>query len=354
MMAKIVALCDKIMPKILLVFIMVIVTAASYHGFFAKHTFVDSGVRNSFSLIIEEKAHRPFVHRQLLPITTKFVVSNLPDNIKNELENSRFIEKNYIKAKPPIKYHSEYVLLYILCYLAFLSSTFMIALVLMETTGNKVASLLASLIFALIFPLLETGGGYYYDFFEVLFFVLAIYLAIHGRYVSFFMMVPLAELNKEAFLFFIPMLYPFFRKNLSKYKSCLLIAFGIIISGVTYCWIKQQFLGNPGGMVEFQLGNHVRNLFNWYSYVAWEVNYGIITGSQMFLLYIFMVAYIIRQSWNNLSGSWKLHTKIVVTIQWPLYIFFCAPGELRNLSMFYVTFCVMLAFYIKGVLEQCQ
>jgi hypothetical protein len=345
---------DRIMPKLMLLFVMVIVTAAAYQGFFAKWQFREDVSAWGIESIMDGTGQRPWVHRQLLPITTKVIVAELPDMIKNKLETSQFIEQHYIKAAPPADYHAEYVLLYSMCYLAFLASSIVLAIILTEVTGNKAAGVLGAMLFTIMFPLLETNGGYYYDFFEVLFFALAVYLSMHGKWGLLIIMAPIAEINKESFLFFIPMLYPFLRRRLSSRQCCFIIMVGVVLSGLAYMWIKQQYVGNPGDIAINHGIAHFYDLFNWHSYFEREINYSIPTGARMFFLYIIMVGYIVLKTWCKLPGWWKLHAKIAVTIQLPLYILFCALGELRNLSLLYMIFCVMLSLYIREELIQAE
>ena len=67
----------------------------------------------------------------------------------------------------------------------------------------------------------------------------------------------------------------------------------------------------------------------------------------MFLPHIILVAWILKCAWKNLPTPWKWHVLLAALINFPLYILFCAPGELRNLSLLYAGFMVALSIYIK-------
>ena len=349
-MKRILKYSDIVIPKIMLIFFIVIVTAAGYHGFFAKWGFLDNSQRASIEQMYDGDAHKPFVYRQLLPIVTKHIVAVLPDKARSNLEKSKSIEEEYAVAHISDKYHAEYVILYTLCYLAFLISILMMSNILSETIGSKLAGISAAMIFAILFPLFETRGGYFYDFFELMFFTFTVHFALRGKWLILLLTIPIATLNKESFLFFVPLLYPFLKNNISQKNSSFIIALGIILSSSVYLWIRSQYTGNMGGTVEFHLMEHLRDLFDWHSYFKTEVNYGFKTGARMWFLYVIMVAYIIRKTWRKLPIEWLKHAKMALVVQLPLYCLFCMPGELRNLSMLYMTFCVMLAIYIKELL----
>ena len=71
-----------------------------------------------FTAMIEETAKRPFIHRQLLPQTVKYIASSIPEQSKEKLETKlikgAYIENRYAQAKIPHKYVIEYYLMYAL------------------------------------------------------------------------------------------------------------------------------------------------------------------------------------------------------------------------------------------------
>ena len=80
--------------------------------------------------------------------------------------------------------------------------------------------------------------------------------------------------------------------------------------------------------------------------------YGIRLGDGLFIPHILMLVWLIKNTWNRLPEIWRKHALIACAINIPLWILFCSPGELRNLSMLYPTFVVMLSIYIDGVIRQ--
>ena len=335
----------------------VVVTAASFCGFFSKWSFRDdAGKSFGIGAMIEGTANRPFVYRQLLPTTAKAIVSFLPEKSKEKLEENlekrQPAESVYARSQAPAQYRIEYYLMMVFCYGCLVASTWIFRSILCEVWKDKAAGTLGALLFALLMPFFETLGGYYYDFPELLFFALAVRFALKGRWLAFCILVPIATMNKEAFFFFIPTLYPFFRQHFGRRGSGILVMAGLLFSGLAYLFVRQHYIGNAGGMVQFSLFDHFAKLFQLRTYYVTSTTYGLPLGAQMFFLHIIFVWWIARQSWNQLSAMWKLHAKIALTITVPLFWLFCAPGELRNLSFLYMTFGVMISYLIHALLKK--
>jgi len=103
--------------KVLLLFIILVVAAASFQGFFAGNVFLDkyepdTGYRRSFVRVMDDSAHRPFVYRQFLPMVTKELSNALPESTHEKLAlklaKGEPVEKVYARAQVPQKYVVEY------------------------------------------------------------------------------------------------------------------------------------------------------------------------------------------------------------------------------------------------------
>lgn len=130
-----------------------------------------------------------------------------------KLSEGRYIESRYAEAHIPRQYIIEYYLMYTFCFLAFFASIWILRSLLSEITKDQVAGTLGAMLFAVIFPFFEVLGGYYYDIFELLFMFWGSQLALHGNYVALLLLAPIAEANKESFLFFLATLYPLNRTH---------------------------------------------------------------------------------------------------------------------------------------------
>lgn len=340
------------MNKILLAFIFYIVAAASFNGFFVKWAFNDAEERYSFEMMFDETAYRPFVHRQFMLDIARGITAIIPEKQKDRLAEHFLrhdeINTHYGLSKVDSRYIVEYNIVYWECFIFLFASMFLWRKICIDLTGNKIAGTLAAIIFAMIFPLLETVGGYFYDFGELLFFSLAIFFACRGHWIALIILSPFAEYNKESFLFFSITLFPILALKLGKKKAALSTISAVIFSGLTYLYVKSLYAGNPGGSTEFHLFEHISYLIHGWTNL--EITYGVLCGQGMFLLHIIFVAWIGFNTWKKLSAEWKQHIYIALAINISLYLLFCVPGELRNLSMLYIGFIAMLSIYIKNLI----
>lgn len=347
---------EHVLQQFIILFLIVVATAAAFQGFFSKWAFRDGAVGFGVEAELAETAERPFVYRQLLPQTAKAITQVLPEQsrekLSQNLDKRKPAETIYSRAKVPENYAIEYYLMMTMCYLAFVVSIWQLRKILIEITHDAAAGTLAALLFAMLIPFLETMGGYYYDFFEILFFVLAVRFALHGNIVALFILVPFATWNKEAFFWFLPVLFPFFRRYYSRKKTILLLAGTVVLAGACYLPVHIHYAGNPGGTVSFQFMHHLKELLQLKTYYVTSTTYGLPLGAQMFFLHILFVAYLVKKTWKRLPLEWRVHAKIACVITIPLFWLFCHPGELRNLSFLYPTFWVMMAYFIHFLLAK--
>ena len=331
----------------MLIFLLIAVTAAGYCGFFVKWAFRDGDPELGFEVMLEGTAKRPFVHRQLLPIIVKKSVELLPTQTKEKLqaklENKNQLENLFAQSNIQKKFLLEYHLMYALCFLIFLAAICILRIILIEVTQDKFSATLGACLFAILFPFFEVVGGYYYDFGEIFFFFLAVLFAIRKKFIALLLITPFAELNKESFLFFLATLFPML--GLKKTFSLMFIA------GLTYLYIKNIYINNPGDSADLQLWNHLDQLFDVSSYFMTATTYGLPLPTRIFFLHVIYVVWIVKNFWCKLSNDWKLHAKIALAINGTLYILFIAPGELRDLSMLYISFIIMTTYFIKELKE---
>lgn len=340
------------MNKVLLIFIFYVVAAASFNGFFVKWAFRDFGERYSFEEMYTGTAYRPFVHRQLMVTVAK--------EIKNSMSaetQEKFIQKcadrmeinwHYANSKIEESYCIEYHIIYLMTFTFLFLSMFIIREIGIEVTGNSAAGIIAACIFAIIFPILETWGGYFYDFGEIFFLSLATLFAIKGKWAALILIAPIAEYNKESFLFFIATLFPLSAVKLGNKKTFFATAAAIFLSGIVYLYVKYLYVGNAGGSTEIWLYSRLDEIFG--GYMNTEITYGLFFGQGMFLPHVLFIAWLIKCTWKKLSAEWKNHIKIAATINIPLYVIFCYPNEIRNLSLLYIGFIAMLSIYIKDLI----
>ena len=236
---------EKIIKKLMLIFLVLTVTAAGFNGFFLKWTLRDGDPNFGLEAYLEGTAKRPFAHRVLIPNLSKAIVEVIPANAKEKLSKRlierREIEKKYAQAEVPPKYVLEYYLTVIFAFLSLFAAVWVLRSIVNEVTGDKVVGTLTACLYALIIPYIEVLGGYFYDFPEFLAFFLAVRLALSGNLIGILILTPIAELNKETFFFFIPALFPFVHKKLDFKKSAAYILGAMFVAGVTYLLICGKY-----------------------------------------------------------------------------------------------------------------
>ena len=346
---------DKLVKNFMLIFLILTVTSAGFCGFFLKWSFREGSDSFGFTALIEGTAKRPFVHRQLLPFVVKKTVEVLPERTKEKLSKNliekKHIEKRFAQAEIPEKYVLEYYVMFIYCFLMFFAAICILRLLLIEVTKDKVAGTVGALLFGLLFPFFEVLGGYFYDFGEILFFFLAALFAARGKFIPLLIMTPFAEWNKESFLFFVATLFPLFNQKFGLKKSAAIILGTIFVAGLSYLYVRQIFVNNPGDMADGRFFEHLENIFDIKSYFLTDSIYGVPLPSRMFFLHVIYVLWIIKNFWNKLTDAWKLHAKIALVINTILYFLFVVPGELRDLSMLYVSLMILTTYFLKSIKE---
>ena len=347
---------ETLMRKVFLIFLMLIMTAVSYGGYYAKWSVTVHNM-HPFEIMIEgSQEPRPYVYRQFVPVLTRTIVNSMSEDAKakwiEKFDDKLEFDKIYPVVKIPEKYKLEFYVLSLIIFICFFIGNIILRSLMCEILHDEVSGTLVTFLFILLFPLLELGGGYYYDLSELMFLFAAMRFAFNGNYICLFILTPFAEFNKESFLFFLIMLYPITRNHFDLKKSAAIILFAIFIAGMCYLYIKEVFAGNPGGMVVNQLHFQIDHLLHPGKYFNTEPTYGIPIDGRLYWLFLFMIFWIVKSTWHELEDIWKNHLKIALAINIPLFIFFCSPGELRNFSLSWIAFLVPTGLYIKNLIAE--
>lgn len=353
---------------------MYLVAASSFHGFFAKWTFRDSLESNCtlcFSGMLEGTASRPFVHRRLIIDTSNAIAQILPESAKKPFYKlSNRISKEYGRSVVKPDQKVQYAITYLISFVAYFLALLIFVHVTYTVTGSLLSATVGTSLFALLFPVLETGGGYYYDLGELFFFSISILACLKRKYYLLLLITPFATFNKESFFFFIPTLAPFIvfcnhkctsiLPNRHEIKNILLSAdfrkaiftlgSALLIAGIVYLFVKYNFAKNPGGTTSWWLPRRIDELFVVSSYFHLESTYGLKTPGRMNIISVISALSVILLTWSSLPKVWQLHFVVVAVIQLPLYWLFCMTGELRNLSFFFPLFILMLSLFIQNLI----
>ena len=359
-----------ISTNFLLTFAYIIVAAASFNGYFTKWAFRDNDSRSSIDLMLDGTAHRPFVFRQLIPQIANFLDKEIPASIKEEIANvSKTLNDdctNYGYRQCPFdiytsarieslkpEYMFRYSIVYVITFASLLTSMFLLRKICIDVSKSRSSGTLAPIFFSLILPLIFTRGGYFYDFLELMFTSAAFLLALHKRFIWILPITILATLNKESFPLFILALIPLVQPFMSRYKLLMFISSNVFIAAIVNFIGKSTYAKNPGANAEYQLGQNIKFYLHPLDYLfSFEWTYGMYLPKGFSIFILLALFIIILKSWPSLERPIKQHTLFALAITIPLFTLFCTKDELRNLSMLYIAFTIMIAVYLKDILDR--
>jgi hypothetical protein len=338
---------------IFLAFLYLSISAAVFNGFYQKWGLRDFEKRYSFVEMIEGTAHRPFVHRQLLPAAANLTAAILPErlterartfvSVRKWWERRSFLDWLTVSEEVRDRYLTQYLFVYYASFLSFALALFVLREVALAAGMGVVAATVAPPAFAIVFQYFLSMGGFFYDFPEILFLALATLIAQRYAWPLLVPVTLLATYNKESFLFFLPALLPFLNARLSRAKSVAIVAAMCLISGVTYLIVRHAFAHNPGSAAESWFIESLKFYLTPINYFAVEINWGITTPRAFSVVGIFLIWMLVSGAWSRLSPAVKNHTLISAAITVPLVLVFCGPGEMRNFSLCYVALFLMIA-----------
>jgi hypothetical protein len=335
---------------------MFVAASASFSGYYQKWHFAEADVAGddswaSIEVMLDGTAHRPSVYRRLLPATANWLDRVVPEKAKTSLEKWQASDDNpliyAISASPTAsdpQYSFRYLAMYVETFLCALLAVYAMYLVCGALEVPYPGALFAPVILILLVPYLMAGGGFFYDYPELAFFALAVWVALRFRW---WWLIPIAALgtwNKETFLLFVVTLYPLLRRNSSRLAAAVRTGILCAVSLAVLIPIWLRFAHNPGGGAEDWWAVERHFYFNARNVLfASEETYGVRIFSASTLLPVALLVWTAVRGWKHLPAAMRQHARIAAAINVPLYIFFCNPGELRNLSMLYIVFLMMLA-----------
>lgn len=320
------------------------VAAASFSGYIGKWGLRDNTVRFSLESMLEATADRPFVYRQLLPqianAADRVVPPHLKARVAEKLNPSKVYVKAYGAAKPAFSF--RYVVVYYLSFLSLLGSLFLLHRIALDAGTGRLAAIIAPTVLSLAFPYMQTLGGYFYDTAELLFFCLAYLLVSRKRIGWFFAILVPATLNKESFFFFIITLLPLLLAAYPRNKAVAIVAAAVLVSGLVNVATKLQFADAGGSPVELHLGDNLVAYLSAQTYAQMELTYGIMGPRQAFVLTLLLIATVFVRGWRASPKEVRQHILLAAAINLPLFAVCAAVGELRNLSLMFVGFAILI------------
>ena len=338
-----------------------VAAAAAFNGFYQEMHFREKGMPgynppSFFESTVDGTASRPYIYRQMIPTIANWLDQSVSGSIKDRLyaREGKFPNAyiNAIATSPTAMnkvYFFRYLVVYILAYFFALTSVYSMYLLCTELNFPPPAAVFAPVIFILMLPYIQGAHGSCYDFSELTFFALAVFIALKFDWWWVAPIAILAVWNKESFLAFIPTLYPFVRVRKSRLNSLVAIGTLGLVCLPTYLSIHMKFAKNPGGTVWFFLPDQLAQLMHPLSLIklTQEV-YGLPMLSALTIVPAALAIWTIWTAWPHLPQAFKRHAQIAAAINVPLYVLFCVPGELRDLSMLYISLLVILTVNLSN------
>jgi len=333
-----------------------VVASASFNGYYDKWHFGEEGVagedpRFHFEMMMDGTAYRPYVYRQLLPSAANWMDREVPASIKawlyghqalgTETQQEAFFDSP--TAENPV-YFFRYLLIYLATFGFALLGLYAMQLVCRAMQVPLPAAVIAPAIVILLVPYLQSCGGYFYDYPELAFFALAVWVALKFDWWWILPIAVLGTWNKESFLLFVPTLYPLLRRRSSRLSAAAGIGVLCLACVAVYLAVRSGFAHNPGGALEV----HWRDQLEYFMHprdlvFGAEKTYGVQTPKAYTLGPMLLLVWTVWRVWGHLPRAVKRHGQIAAAINLPLYFLFCWPGELRDLSLLYVVFLLVVA-----------
>jgi hypothetical protein len=334
--------------------LLIVVSASSFSAFYQKWHFREQGARGTdliaeFDRMIDGTAYRPYIYRQLLPDVANALTRALPVDAIARRVPARVKERTSaafnLSSK---KYPVQYLIIYIADYLSALFAAFALYRVGVAAKLSQPAAVFASVVFMLLFPLIGIKGGMLYDFPELFFIAVAAWMALE---VDWWWIIPIAALgtwNKESFLLFTFTLYPLFRLRSSRLKSLIGVGVLAAVCVAVYLPIRYHFAHNAGGTVEWHVMDKIDFYLHPFRVDTWvDRTYDLMFPALSAPIPFLLLIWTIWRSWRLLPLWLKRHAQIAAVINIPLYVLFCQPGELRDLSLLFIAFLLMLGYSLE-------
>lgn len=334
--------------------------SASFNGFYDKWHFREPGVTGAsnpangsmsgYNLadMLSGTAARPFVYRQLIPATANWLGSTIPKPVQGFLWKhlSRDGSPSSLSVDPA--YSFRYTVVYTITFLFAWLAVFAMYLVCKALELPPAPCLLSPVLMILLIPYLSSIGGYFYDYAELAFMALALWMALKFDWWWMLPLVALATWNKESFLLVTLTLYPILRRRHSFGSALAGTALLAATCATVYWAVSSRFAQNPGGhmLVQWRLQLdfflHPQNFFDI------EQTYGIRMFRAFSLLPLALIAWTAWRGWPRLPLAIRRHGQIAAAINLPLFFLFCAPREIRDFSLLYMFFLLLLAVNFRA------
>lgn len=354
---------DRLVRGFLLTLLYLAAAAAAYHGFYGKWGLRDNQPQTSIAAMLDGTADRPFVYRQLLPRMARATIAILPAGIERKLQAKALALRTGVPGRRTElglwrgdadrpTYAAPYYIVYLLGFFFLFASLFLIRRSCQLAGVTASAAAAAPVAFALCLPMLQSVGGFVYDFSELFFLFAGLCCALPGRRWLLVPIAAVAAFNKESYLFFVLALIPLYVRDARDRRGIAVIATAALGAGAVYLAEKLRYAGNGGGDVMFQLAGNLVFYTNPLNLFRVEISYGVPLFAGYSLPTLAAVAALVLLGWRRLPHRLRLFTLACAAINVPLLLLFAAPGSTRNLSFLYPSLVFLIAAAMDRMREE--
>jgi hypothetical protein len=344
--------------------------SASFNGFYTQCHFHETGITGgwapiSFQNMVDGTAWRPYVYRQMLPSLANWMDQDASQAYKDRWFNLEGKDPHAyisaIAASPAVQnkaYFFRYLVIYGMTFLFALLAVYAMYLVCRALEFSEPVAVLAAVVIILMLPyfmMSSQNSGYFYDYPELAFLALAVWITLKF---DWWWAIPIAALgtwNKESFLFAIPSLYPLIRRRTSRFGALLGVAVLCAACIAVYYPERLHFAHNLGGTVEFQWRAQLESFLHPANMLfSTQQTYGVRVIRAFSVLPLSLLIWTVWRAWKGLPLALRRHGQIAAVINFPLYLVFCTPGELRDLSLLYMVLLAVVAANLNSWLDSLR
>jgi hypothetical protein len=336
-----------------------VAASASFQGYYQKWHFREPGIPGGvgdrpgdnfdFAHILDGSSDRPYIYRQLIPTTVKWIDAAIPENTRSwffrkygiaiQRQDTTFISP---VSKDPV-YFVRYQIFYYLNFLFAFVAAIAMFLVCRALNFATLPSAFASVLMTLIIPYMMSNGGYYYDYPELAFLALAVWMSMRFDWWWLIPLVALGTWNKESFLLAVLSLYPLLRHRASRWSALAGAGILALTAVAVYFALRLHFAGNPGSTVLFKLQGWLTFFAHPQKFFLTEATYGIKAFKAFSPIPVALLIWTTIRGWKHLPRPVRQHAVIAAVINFPLFFLFCSPGEMRDLSLLYMVLLLLFA-----------
>lgn len=338
-----------ILSRLVILGLALVIAAASFNGFYTKWAFRDADPKLSLNSMLDGTAGRPFAYRRLIVDAANAIdrvappaAGRVAERLLHKPDGSfRFAFPAFTGSDPSRAFRFE--LVYFTTYLAAVALLFVAYALARDEGIEPIAAGAGASLFLLLFPMLQSAGGYFYDYSEAVFFCLFLVLARRAWWPAMLAVAVLATWNKESFFFFALTAFPLLRARKSLLPSAAITGGCVLLAGLTYEVQRIRFAANPGATTESHVAGQIHSFLTGSFLVKPEVTYGITLPHPFSLPWIVAIGTAVALGWRWVSRPMRAQIAIAAVINVPLFLLFCQVGEARNLSMLFPGLLVVMA-----------